>query len=177
MLCIGQDCFCCAGMTDNSVPSTCALLPGCIVYPAFGCCKPVGHYYPPLDASGLPQPSNDNDGMPNAEARFGGKAKFPVLCSGCCFGPLAGANCYCKVPNSLCADEGSQFLCIAQDCSFPCMGSIPMTCGGCILPGCMFWPTFGCCPALNTIDGLQFNSDAFETAAANAPPVSNAGQA
>jgi len=132
-MCCGSD-MSCLPIQDN-IPQLCGLvIPGLICYPKCGCCQPLSEYF---------------DG-PELE-KFGEK-KDLIVCGGCCFW-CGACNNYCFSPCKFgcCADNGSTCLCIAQDCSFPCTSTIPNTCGGCICPGMMCMPGFGCCPTVGEL--------------------------
>merc|ERR1711934_854186 len=131
-LCCGSD-GSCLPVVDN-VPKTCSILPCCFVYPKFGC-LPVAKELLSDDAEALAK-------IPERKHDF-------RMCSGCCLGICAGNN-YCFAPFTCCMDNGSTFLCLGHDCSFPCNEDIPSTCGIC-LPGLIAYPSFGCCPSVKEL--------------------------
>ena len=124
----------------ESTPKTCACLPCCFIYPKVACCPTPGDLYPEMES--LHEKKTD--------------AK---LISGMCLGPIYARNSYCFTPCTLCADELSTCLCLAQDCAFPCTDSIPMTCN--LLPCCFVYPKVACCPKLGDLmegSGAEFGA-------------------
>ena len=138
VLCIAEDCSCLP--VNDSIPKTCTLLPFCVVYPKFGCCMTV--------ADAIEDEAQRSPITP--------KKLDMRIAQGCCIGPAVACNQYLTMPHTCCLNEGSTCLCLGTDFAFPCMDSIPISCGAF---GLMLIPGFACCPRLIDVMPQRFAAE------------------
>ena len=120
------ECLCCADdyVCMGTLPDKPQLfgMYGLICYPAFGCCKPVSHFYP-------------------EEAALESK-KDRIVFGGCCLGPLCAQGAYLMAPRTLCLMEGRMCFVCVEEFAFPPVDTIPKGFGLC---GLSCYPKMGCC--------------------------------
>ena len=131
-LCFAKDFTFLSALDDGQV-KLCTILPCCVVYPKFACCKNLTNG----EFEGV-------DDMKDA------RKKEALICSGCCIPGLCAQTQYVAMPWTCCYDAGSSCLCIHSDMAFPCNDAIPKTCT--LLPCCAVIPSFGCFKKLGDFD-------------------------